>query len=90
VENNQQGRTYLYRSDENTFCCLGVAGDVCKIPLKDMNKVGTFWYYKQKNKIPLILFGNITKDNMVVCKLTNMNDDGKSFKRIATWIEKYL
>lgn len=36
--------------------------------------------------VPVILHSN----NDLTEKLANMNDDGKSFKKIANWIEKNL
>lgn len=44
---------------------------------------------KSIGKVPEILRGNPTENN-IVNKLVSMNDNGKSFKVIANWIEKHL
>lgn len=79
------------------FCCLGVACDITG------PRTTRFWAPNghrkatiplQTRDIPRVLKGtdnhwSPTK-NPVVKFLAKHNDDGVSFKRIATWVEKYL
>lgn len=65
-------------------CCLGVACDI-----QEIKKVWGATMIPNKDKymaVPALLRGNGEISN----KLALMNDSGKSFKQIATWIEKNL
>lgn len=95
-EQNTDG--YL-QDEENRYCCLGVA---CKVANPKLNieglcliDIGNFEGDKLKKvKVPSILKGSCTSSeedfNPVVETLTTMNDNGKSFKVIANYIEKNL
>lgn len=72
------------------YCCLGVA---CRIQHPKMKlKSGLidcgFKRLRDVN-VPKILKGT-SDDNPLVSKLSKMNDNGRSFKYIASYIEKYL
>lgn len=83
----KQGKSYLKRPGENSYCCLGVAGKIsgasnfgnCAFILPGRGIRGI-------KRIPDQLKGS---DGLPE-KLANMNDEGKSFKKIAAWIEKHL
>lgn len=83
---------------ENRYCCLGVACKIThpKLKIKGISLIN-YYYFKEKAKklrLPSIIKGGCNNEeddyNAVVEKLTNMNDSGKSFKVIATYIEKNL
>jgi hypothetical protein len=92
--NFQQGAGNLYDSDDNTYCCLGVAGAICGIPKAKLNGVGfldtvsTVKKLAEKNKIPTILINS--EDDALPTHLAEMNDGLNSFKKIAAYIERYL
>lgn len=76
-----------------TYCCLGVACEVvgAKINMKiNPGLILDSRHIQGITKIPKLLYGD-TSDNNIVHKLTEMNDRKQwSFKRIATWIDKHL
>lgn len=84
-----------YLTSKITHCCLGVA---CEIAGSKRNKImdqGLIEGDIAKNKfIPKLIKGNIEDSspnyNPIVKKLTEMNDNDKSFKYIASYIERYL
>lgn len=89
----EQGEGYLENAD-GQYCCLGVA---CKISYPRARLLHKFFIdskgqgrgYISKNlekKMPELLRG--TDANKFVEKVSQMNDDGKSFNQIADWIEK--
>ena len=88
----KKGKNYLQTNTNSgdTFCCLGVA---CKIQHPKLD-IEASWFIEEgvaesATKVPKLLKGDT--DNLVVLKLSNMNDSGKySFKQIANWIEKNL
>lgn len=94
-----QGKRQLGNLKEG-FCCIGLAGHLCNIPFSPEKQVllskketefsETQYHVTNSKKIPKILLGsNIS--NKLVSKLTEMNDSGKwSFKRIASYVERYL
>lgn len=97
-----QGTGYLkeIRTIENkkvtTYCCLGVACHVAgasgitdKLVILNGLADHSGKLIKSINKVPKILHG-IAGDNKIVEKLTNMNDKGESFNKIADWIEEML
>lgn len=80
------------------YCCLGVACVVAGTPDSTMEQYRTEsqCYIPLTNKhVPKLLRYVPTKSARnfilhVTGKLANMNDDGKSFKEIADWIEENL
>ena len=91
-----QGQAQL--ENNKKYCCLGVA---CKIsdPQLDISGRGLitkshFGDLIETLKIPKLLIGTIDKSsndfNIVVTTLVKMNDIGKSFDEISTWIETHL
>lgn len=91
----KQGKGFLL--DENgKYCCLGVACSIQRNPKKLL--VGKQLIDDDAIKgIPTPLFGDNVHTNKLLSELTAMNDGydeyrgkRKTFKQIATWIEKYL
>jgi len=82
----KQGEGYLLIN--NTLCCLGVGCKVLNIPDKNINNWGSPSKGLDK-RIPNYLIGG--RGNEYIDELMEMNDnDGKSFKQIANWIEANL
>jgi hypothetical protein len=85
--------------NDGKYCCLGVACRIVhpKINLQDTPfiseaRIGVNGWTKdslRKIKVPNILKGE-DDENIIVRKLSKMNDGGSSFKKIAAWIEKNL
>ena len=70
----------LWKEDKHTsYCCLGVAAEVCKVK---GDSCGEFLTLHASKKLGLPL--------TVQKKLAEMNDEHKSFKYIASYIERYL
>lgn len=94
--NYEQCQSSLY--DGNGYCCLGVAGAICGVPKERMDSTGLLVEdhisFQEVKKIPKLLRGETSKQepdyNELVEILTEMNDKGKSFKYIASYIERYL
>jgi hypothetical protein len=86
-----QGKSNLYDSFDNSYCCLGVAANICGVGKDKLNKRS---YIEDKvailadktKKLPKILYGQKELPE----KLANFNDKGKSFRWIAAYIERYL
>lgn len=95
---------FLYNSDNDGFCCIEVAANICGIGKEKLdnhslvNKIYDLTIYnivKKTKKFPSILYGHMNKNdkleyNPIVEKLASYNDNGKSFKWIASYIERYL
>ena len=78
----------LLETDDGKFCCLGVACKVAGVGNKN-NVLSQAWIEGSKDfkiGVPKVLKGN----DELPTRLAQMNDEGKSFKFIATWIEKNL
>lgn len=92
-----QAKRVLF-SNGGGYCCLGVACRIAHPKMDIINKgfmdKDDFGKKLKDIKVPNILKGsNGTMDddyNPIVDKLSKMNDDGKSFKMIASYIEKNL
>lgn len=83
----KQNTEGFLKTKENTYCCLGIAAHICgttNITNKGFIQKG--YKIKNINKVPKLLHGN----EGIPLKLAEKNDEGQSFKKIATWIEKYL
>ena len=83
----KQGRKSLKKLD-GTYCCLGV-----KCDLDDKTKWifdEDFHEYRWKGRscyLPLDEERDLQSNNISMCVLAIMNDDGKSFAEIADYIE---
>lgn len=79
---------------EGKYCCLGVACRIMHPKLKISPELGLLNEFTMKIKVPEILKGNVLSwqpnYNPIVDKLVSMNDNGKSFKEIADFIEEEL
>jgi hypothetical protein len=84
----KQGTGQLYTRFMDSYCCLGVA---CIISRNETLGNGCLTDKNNKNgKIPEILIGGNDK-NEIVSKLVSLNDvKNRSFKYIASYIERYL
>lgn len=86
--NYKQGKESLYTEHTNSFCCLGVACAITyKGPVKNLAwhsyiELGEDW----SENVPKLL----VNDEGIPEKLAKMNDDGKTFKQIAAYIDRYL
>lgn len=80
--------------DNVGFCCLGVAGVVCKIPPDRMKHTSfiTDNGFKIPKTVRKVLGQEMPQDSMSTVEnhLANMNDGDKTFGQIARWIDKYL
>lgn len=82
----KQGRKLLRNSIDNTYCCLGVAAEIA-----GCYRIKGGWIESKKgmrgiSKVPKMLRGEST----IPTQLANMNDNGKTFRQIATYIDKKL
>jgi hypothetical protein len=78
---------------EHRYCCLGVAATICGATnLEGAGGIIRRGYgIKGINKVPKELIDRGSEDNPLTSQLILMNDSGsRSFKKIATWIEKNL
>ena len=77
------------QNKEGENCCLGVAGRILRVSKDELltNVMPGELPDKETAKFPICLvkFGKPTK---FASKLANMNDEGKSFKEIADYIEE--
>ena len=88
-EYEQTKGTLCKISEGNTsYCCLGVAGRIAGNTVNSMRNYNVLDHAGVFRGIPNILKGFHTP---TIMKLTIINDDeGKSFKQIAIWIEKNM
>lgn len=71
------------------YCCLGVAAVVCGYTNEEIRVCG--WLSPDFfPTTPQILQCDSDVENPLAKKLANFNDNGKSFKWIASYIERYL
>jgi hypothetical protein len=84
----KQGQGELL-TELNEYCCLGVAAMVLGVDKGLLRNLGTLYDRILKTEVPRPIHGSCN-DNIVVSKLTSMNDTGKSFSEIADWIEENL
>ena len=82
--------------DQDQYCCLGVLAKICGLADTDLRNVELPSELSPDlcNKFPPMLRQEVEDENdkpTIVGKLTKMNDSGNwSFKRIASYIERYL
>lgn len=89
----KQGKDFLRQNNE--FCCLGVLCDLSKSNEWIKSQFDDTYYYLGANKIlpeDVRLWAGLktengTMSNDLMC-LTELNDNGKTFKQIANIIEK--
>ncbi len=91
----KQGKGQLYNKFNNSYCCLGVAGSLCGVSNKKLDRELILdKYIFNTFGIPKAILGNVKKNedqyNPLVEKLSTMNDSEKSFNYIASYIERYL
>jgi hypothetical protein len=96
----KQGRSKLYNSNTDSYCCLGVVGVVAGVNKMEMDTKGYFSCYTGEvpEKYPTFLtsgHGDLIEVRNAEYRylddvLMVMNDVGKSFSEIADYIEKNL
>jgi len=97
----KQATKILCKTDENetySYCCLGVACKLQGIPESEMkydDALPSDLDYDSKQAIhPFFLqndlHGELDANDTIIMKLVNFNDQGRSFKWIASYIERYL
>lgn len=86
----KQGSGQLYSDDYKKYCCLGVAGSICGISKKELDKSGLFdeFNFCDGVDVPNPIKGDDGEN--VPGFLANANDSGATFEEIANWIEEYL
>lgn len=94
--NYQQGRSMLYNAREDTYCCLGVVGAICGVPLREMNGIPMLDSLMEEGKristnydIPRQFTDRDAANGITpVGALVDLNDNqSKSFNQIADWID---
>ncbi len=92
----KQGKRAL-RTD-NKYCCLGVICNVINpngwVRGKNFDSHNQYAFISNKFRSASVLPENVSirigLSSAAMDKLTDMNDKGKDFKEIATWIDKNL
>ena len=88
----KQGRVALYNKGYDSFCCLGVLCDVAGIDRDDIRGLGM--PTREQAKVIGMPYAGPHDDyearKSIIGRLAKFNDDGKSFKWIASYIERYL
>lgn len=83
----------------NSYCCLGVACNLAGIPDKEISNYAMPFDLLANNKKEFNKLSNFfrqnseskdTQEKNILTKLAGFNDEGKSFKWIASYIERYL
>jgi hypothetical protein len=91
-----QGRTYLRRTRDGKFCCMG---RLCEIMGIEFNHdiEGYIFYsvienspFSRNGQIPITVLGRFFLTEKDQDTLIGMNDRGKTFAEIADWIEENL
>ena len=80
------------RSDDNNFCCLGVAANIAGVPCEHNEDWSAYDYKFDENTL---LFATIPNGwNGITYEegdsLAKMNDNGATFEEIADYIEENL
>lgn len=90
----KQGHSYLYSN--GNYCCLGVAGSICKVEKLKMRNMEFLADVVIEEDVPTALLG-YRVDSRLITELTDMNDstriDGShmfQFPVIANWIESNI
>lgn len=97
----KQGKGKLKNTDDNSYCCLGVLGEINGIDSEHLERSGLLNgdtktkcgikdssgqpYRSDKVSVPIKIK---TKNKSEFACLTYANDDGATFEQIANWIEK--
>lgn len=85
----------LYDSDYGAYCALGVMCSLVDVDNYDLNRLhmpGDLPVHIFEKLPPFLKQRPILPDgsSTILQKIADMNDDGKSFKQIAAYIERYL
>jgi len=87
----KQGKNVL-RTAQDEFCCLGVLCDVVSPDgwEADGSLEGGFLHGDRKGFLSMGVKLATSFPELHEVKLSNMNDEGKSFAEIANWIEENI
>lgn len=87
----KQGRSNLYDSEKDAFCCLGVAGVLNGCSLASMDQKSNPVYNSEYSRvIPGVNIPLLFDTMSWISDIIHMNDNGESFSEIADYIEKNL
>lgn len=80
------------RSFDDKFCCLGVLCDIEKVPCFRSGDRYLYDYivYKMGGCLPTVKLDEIGLSHAEMDVLVDMNDHGRTFAEIATYIEENL
>lgn len=85
----KQGSLYLYNSETDCYCPIGVSTVICGVDKIFIDHV-QFLLHEIFNPteagVPEILIGDV--NSPLIKEITSMNDTGYSFNEIADFIEK--
>lgn len=82
-----QGNGMLFRPDNNTFCCLGVACNVMEYKRSEMEH---FLMPLSIGLNPKHGLYNFLSNERMCDMLADFNDTGSTFKEIAEYLEGYV
>jgi len=98
-----QAQGTLYHGTDNNYCCLGLAGAICGIPIEMMDGIGMvsdwdggegrhqeLYEMALQKGYPIELIDDVDGSNKFSHHLASMNDDGSTFDDIADYIEEYV
>lgn len=83
----KQGKGFLYRPENHSFCCLGVLADLHG----KLDGSGTFVGAKPDSAqiLPTSWLRELGLPHAAACDLMVLNDENRAtFAEIATWIER--
>lgn len=86
----EQGQGLL-RTTGDRYCCLGVLVDIADPDGWEQGE--SYWYYKGNARMIDLGYEGVLERVIalsVMEGLAAMNDDGRSFDKIAAWIEENL
>lgn len=84
----KQGNGALYDSNRGEYCCLGVGAHICGASDSELDYGDFIMQSKKPNEYPdELVWGH---PSYLWERLSEYNDDEKSFKWIASYIERYL
>lgn len=85
----QTHSSLIVQGRKNSYCCLGVACRLVKIPISKMSHIGMPAGLEDRiqEKLPKAIV-NRRRNTQFARKLANLNDAGKTFSEIAKVIRK--
>jgi|HubBroStandDraft_4_1064222.scaffolds.fasta_scaffold00027_30 hypothetical protein len=84
----KQTDSQLYDARIDAHCCLGV---LCRVVRAERDGEAFIWDGEiDALELPLPLLAHVGMDGAQMGEVAKMNDDGKTFKEIANYIERQL